>query len=469
MPWLCQPARILLGSVLISMNTGAISFSRDLPDDSSGHYPVGHSREGLPESEKPIPTYASDPNHWLNELHSLLFVQSHIPDEIGGVLPEERARLNLSDEEFFNKNWQFNKRPGDQSDLKPFGGDVKISAVITVDELRRQKLLSLLSNLETREKVNQVPELTSPMSRLMLQWDILSVWWRFEGSKKWKLEQTPENIVLLESMAKAIESLAQPKETLASLPDGKRELLKQFPTQESRGTSEPYLPASLFERGESSGWVEVDRKSSKLFIGRESLRASPTFINAGSKEASVKLVQEAAAMTNDSPMLDVPVGTEVALVLTLVGIDETLSPVAAPVLDEVRIRRISGPFDLSAGNATSSKDGVEHWIYYRSRPGTMLKKDQPFRFIADTSQGLFLEYGSAKHTTFAGQCALCHRTNLNFSTHPKGISMLRPHGNPRVVDDPMTRYRLVEDEMSVVSETLKARLSKRSSSVSMKD
>lgn len=418
------------------------------PPRENPRFPAGHKLEGLPRSDAPVPTYSCDPGHWLNELHALLFTQTLVAEEVGGRLPAERA--GRSDAEFFKKGWQFEKRKGTDADRTAFGGDVRVPAVIAVDADRRKRLLAALDRVSTAEKVAAVPELADPLARLLVQWDVAALWWRLEADRKWKLDD-PE---LLTAMAQAVRALAQPRKTLEGLPAGTSDLLAQFAGRDAPKTAaEPYLPPALLKPAEKSGWVEVDRKASKLFRGDVALRASKVYLDAGGRDKSVKLVESVGRVVRP----DVPPGAEVALVMTLLGFDPELNPVATPVVDEVRVRRLTGPFRLAPDNPTSSKDGVDHWIYFRSRPGSVLG-GEAFRFLPDTTQGLFLEYGSAKHTTFAGQCALCHRTDVNTPTLPMGVSVLNPNAKPKVADDPAARSRVTEEEAKPVGERLRARL-----------
>jgi hypothetical protein len=413
-------------------------------------FPHGHIREGLPVDGRPVPMYAAQADHWLNELHALLFVQDLIPEEIGKALNSERN--DLTDEAFFVKSWQFKKRKGSDTDRTTFGGDVRVSALIAVDEPRKEKLLKHLARLASKDQVEQIPELKEPLARLLLQWDILSVWWRLETDRNWNSDDP----VLLKAMAKAVQSLVLPKLTLQLLPSGTNELLQEYGRHsEPKLTSEPYLPSDLFSVAKDSPWVEIERKSTRLFRGETALRASRVLYNLGDRSQAVRLIDEAGK--KDRGKLEVPAGTQLALVLTLVGIDDQMQPVATPVVDEVRIRRLTGPFELAAKNHTSSHDGVDHWIYYRSRAGSLLGKE-PFRFIPDTTQSLFLEYGTVKHTTFAAQCSLCHRTEVNSLAMPLGISSLSPAAKPKVASDAGVRLRLAEVEMKGVGSKLQERL-----------
>ena len=411
-------------------------------------FPVGHAREGLPTTADPVAVYAADPAHPLNELHALLFTRTQVPEEVGAALPAERPGPAAA---FFVKGWQFGKRKGTDADRGVFGGDVRVTAVTAVEPARRERLLVRLGGLATAEQVAAVPELRNPVARLLLQWDVLSLWWRLEADRKWATDDAP----LLTALARTVRALAQPKATLEGLPAGTAELARQFAGRDRpAGPAVPYLPALPLAGGPAGGWVEVDRKASKLFRGDVALRASRIFLDAGGRERSARL---GAAAGEKGGRPDVPAGTEVALVMSLVGFDPDLTPVPTPVVDEVRVRRLSGPFALAADNPTSSKDGVDQWVYLRSRAGSVAG-GEAFRFLPDTTQGLFVEYGSAKHTTFAAQCALCHRADINTPTQPRGVSVLNPSSRPRLADDPAGRGRAAVEEMRPVADRLRDRL-----------
>jgi hypothetical protein len=420
--------------------------------DSESRRPAGHPDEGLPSSSAPIRAYSADPESPLNALHAMLFIAERVPEEVGAALPGERKAQGAEDDaKFFVKNWYFRKRAGVPEDRRAFGGDVRVSPVGGYTAEEQDQLRGLLAKIDTPEKVGTFAELSSPLARLMLQWDLVSVWWRLEKAGK-------ADEATLVAMAKAIAALAQEKAALAALAPGEGDLVDRFAAGGSPGDRRsPYLPASLFAAGGDSPWVEVDRKSTILFHGATSFRSSRVFVNAGTAEKGKALV-EAAARAAEAKAKPEPaeIGSETALVLTLVGITPGLEPVATPVIDEVRIRAQVGP---ERAEDTSSHDGLNQWLYYRSRTGSLVEPaNEPFRFIPDTAQSLFLEYGTAKWTTFAAQCVLCHRTSNDGGQTPSGIRSLGRVSNPRVAADPRARGRQAESDFAPVVERLKQRL-----------
>ena len=65
----------------------------------------------------------------------------------------------------------------------------------------------------------------------------------------------------------------------------------------------------------------------------------------------------------------------------------------------------------------------------------------------DEDQALFRDYGSLKHTTFAAQCALCHRLHGVADTHLGGFITLGPSAKPRPAMTGLERLRLAEREV----------------------
>ncbi|WP_435018163.1 hypothetical protein TA3x_000109 [Tundrisphaera sp. TA3] len=415
-------------------------------------FPVGHRAEGLPDPARPARAYAADPASPLNELFGLLFVAEREPKEVGAALPGERQAAGEDDAAFYVKGWYFRKRPGTESDRATFGGDVRISPVESWTAEQSARMVALLALLDEPAKVDAFPELRPPVARLMLQWDLLNAWARFEASGK----AGPD---VLRALARSVAACGQPADVLRNLPDGLAELHAQFPAGSRADRRAPYLPASLLANDPASPWVEVDRRSSTLFHGATTFRTARVFLNAGSAEAGRALVEAAAKAGKDSPRPEIEVGTEAALALTLVGLTPDLTPVATPVVDEVRVRALAAEPGLDPGKDTSSVDGINHWIYLRRRPAAGPDPAAAaFRFVPDTAQSLFLEYGTAKRTTYAAQCVLCHRTTFDGGQAPSGLRSLSSYARPHVPDQPDARARQAEAEIVPAIAKLKARL-----------
>ena len=422
---------------------------------AQGVHPVGHVDEGLPLDAAPRALYAREIEHPLNRLHALLFFAEVLPTEIGASVPAERARENLGDAEFFTGRWYFRNRTDKEVtelDRALFGGDVRISPVFLIDQQRGGELRELLALIDTREEVEAMEALRSPLSRVLLQWDVLSVWWRIENAWKETGRPAAEPETLL-ALAQAVRALALPRHVLERLDAGTDALI---PTGDGIDRSLPYVPPGLLD-GPRGGWREIAREEKELFHATNQLRAARVFVRAGSPQETDKLVERSAAATDEVTTPKLAPGTEAALVLSLVVLDDALEPCATSIVDEVRIRRVTGPAALHPDNG-SSRDGLSHWIFLLSRAGALLGDGPRFRFVPDTAQGLFLEYGSPKRTTYFAQCALCHRRTNSGGQDPDGIRSLGRYGKPSIERESSTRLRLAERQFAPAVETLRARL-----------
>lgn len=423
-----------------------VGFSKE--PDASHFHPRGHALEGLPSSGELQAIYDANPTSFWNRLHHLLFVAELIPEEIQAELPQERERLGRDLAATYAKQWYFEKRKGESNDKKHFGGDIRVSPRKSFSISERETLFEMLRQVPDEAKRSR--ETDSPHVLLLKQWDLLSVWWALER------EKCPDE-ELLQAFCKAIVATSQPREALAKLSSGLEDIRLLKSSDSTASTQAAYVPSDLqLESAPDNPWLEIERKSSALFRANRSLRATRVFVHAGSREASESLL--AAAQSNPVASVTVPSPTQTLLVQQLVTIDDKLEPIATPVIDELRVRALVGPAELSSTSQTSSRDGSSHWIYQRTRYGTVRDDSNDFRFVPDSSQALFLEYGTLKHATFAAQCALCHRRTDSGGQAPEGIRSFSKYASARIAS-PGERNTLAESEMQEVVATLKRRLS----------
>ncbi|MCC9609677.1 cytochrome-c peroxidase [Blastopirellula sp. JC732] len=415
---------------------------------AAAFYPVGHSLEGLPASEQSQAVYHADVNHSLNRLHHLLFVDQLVPEEVQTQLPGEMQSAGVTPQELYQGKWYFGKRAGTDADLKYFGGDVRVSPVRQFSTEERAELVKLLAELSSPERREEL--IASPLQQLLVQWDVMSVWWQLEKANS-------DDLQLLTAMASAIRSLALGRDEIEQLPSGFAQLQSQFENSAPIATSKPFLPDDFDPSAatDSSPWLEIGRKSSALFQAERTLHASHVYYNFGGRNETKDLLAAIQAGDDVSPN---PPGTiQTALVQTLVVVDDQLRPIATPVIDDIRIRMSNPSTDQNALDASSSRDGSSHWIFRRTRAGSILDPEHPFRFVPDTAQALFVEYGSLKHATYAAQCALCHRLTNGGGQAPFGIRSLSKHAAAHIAaaDE---RTQLAESEMAAVVERLQSRL-----------
>lgn len=415
-------------------------------------YPVGHDFEGLPQSIGPMTVYAAAVDAPLNRLHALLFLAERTPTEIGATLPAERRRDGRPDEQFFNGKWALMNRKGAdidaKADTRAFGGDVRTSPVKAWTEEQAVQARQLLSLLDTPAAVEALG--LTPLARLSLQWDLLQVWWRFE-------REGGADDATLQAMARAVQALGQPRATLLRLPSGV-ERLADLGRTDTTSRREPRVPVGLLEGG-ASPWVEVDRESKALFQAQRSLAAARAFVHVGDRASGERLVAAVPVAAAQNRLVEVPRGTEVALVLSLVGLSPELEPVATPVVSEIRLRLAVAEDRLEPASDTSTRDGWNQWVWLFSRQAAFVTgKPSPLRFVPDTAQSLFLEYGTPKHSSYFAQCALCHRTTNGGNQNPSGVNILGRYAKPSVLVDAGKRLRDAEREMAPVVKRLRERL-----------
>lgn len=442
-----KPDRLLLSILFV------LSFLLPYTNTCEGEFgihPVGHPLEGLPSQSGPIAIYTDNPHDDLNRLVHILFTQDLVPEEVQAQLPDERRILGETDPEFFVDGWYFRKRDGKATDRKVFGGDGRISPRRRFEKTERDELLPLLQEVREGIASNKYPVLAKPEAKLLLQWDILTLWWLLEQEKS-------EDLPLLRTMAMIVKELALPEATLRFLPSGMDELISKYGSPTPPNTKQPFVPSdfALDETSRSEAWIEIGRKSSTLFRADRTLRASRVYLNFGDRKFGIELLAQAKEIGQGK--IPIPVATKAILLQQLIGIDDLLRPVSTPMVDEFRIRTLTDPATLSWDNQSSSRDGSNHWIYFRTRHGTIREGIADFRFVPDTAQSLFIEYGTQKHATFAAQCALCHRRTKTGGSDSYGFRVLSGVARPHVATE-SERRELAETEMSKVTDRLKLRI-----------
>ena len=425
---------------------GALAIGRAEPR------PVGHDWEGLPATPGPIAAYAPDVKHPLNRLHALMFFAVRTPTEIGASLPAERRRAGKGDAEFFAAKWALINRTGKEitaaGDARLFGGDVRTSPVAKWTDAEAAEVRAILATLSTPETAAKV--VAAPLARLSLQWDLLQLWWRFER------EQSAD-AATLQAMARAIRALGQSRAELAALPSG-LERLEAAQLPESKDRRVPRAPRGLLG-GAESPWVEVDRAPAALFSAQRALISARVFLKSSDRATVEALVAQVPVKAAQRELVSIPRGTEAALVLAMIGLTGDLEPVATPVVSELRVRMAVAPDVPDAASDTSTRDGWNQWVWLFSRSAALTQTGGvPLRFVPDTAQSLFLEYGSPKHTTYFAQCALCHRTTNAGNQNPSGVHVLGLYAKPSVLTDPTKRGRDAEKQMAPVIAKLKERL-----------
>src|SRR5262249_30453970 len=153
-----------------------------------------------------------------------------------------------------------------------------------------------------------------------------------------------------------------------ALPSGWSNAQSAFAGNPAAGLETPYFsPQAVIER--KDGWVELSRKSTKLFVSPQSLRAARVFLKLPQSDlkAWVAQVSEGSAKRKDMQPAE---RVETAMALSLIGLTSDLEPVATPVIDEIRFRTVFAADEKVDPETTTSRDGSTIWLYFLNRAET---------------------------------------------------------------------------------------------------
>lgn len=383
--------------------------------------PPDHPDHGLPDPTAVWLPYAAEPDHVLNRIWRQLYLVHCVPAEVAAALPREHAE----DEAFFVKGWYFQKRAGTDADARWFGGDGRQLPVEGFDAGGSAALCAALADVDG----DVAAELRRrPRAAVWFQHDLLRLARRLADTK-----QNPE---LLAPLWRCARRVALPAEVLQS------DALRTVTVADVAAALPGFEPARA---------VEVERRSSQLFDAEHVQLWSSVFVQFPDRTRDA-VAEWLGAGKEREP---VPIGALAVLVQGIVAADDRGEPRATDLVVEVRSQRLANRAPLSAANATTTHDGVDLAMWSLPR-GAVRDLDArttavpfaAFRAIDMQSQELFRDYGTSKHTTYAAQCALCHR-RLYASDEPlAGFSALRTSSDPRPVTDAGERRRRAERELA---------------------
>jgi len=367
--------------------------------------------------------YHADPSHPANRLFRAIFTVELVPAIVAAALPGEHG----DDEAFFVPGWYFEKREGNEADRRWFGGDGRQLPREGFDADEARHLAGALAELRG-DRLTGIRDL--PRLAVYLQNDLYRLVAR--------LLATGNNPELLPPLRAAAERLALDRTTLLATD------LQTFEPAQAAAHLHGHAPEDL---------VELERRSSRLFDAeftqlwsRVHLAASPT-----GTEATLSLLETLATATRET-LPEVPLGTTALLSQGIVAVDADGRACATGLVIDVRIQHFANRDPLGADNPTTTRDGIDfaQWLLprrtVRDAGGDAIGLAD-FETIAMDKQELFRDYGTSKHTTYRGQCSLCHRRTNTPDAKIAGFSALRPTANPRPVDATDARLRLAETEM----------------------
>ncbi|MFY9341435.1 MAG: hypothetical protein WAT39_03020 [Planctomycetota bacterium] len=404
-----------------------------MAQDERRHSP-DHPARGLPVSPGAFRPYADDPAHALNRLFRLLWLAELTPSEVGAVLGGDPR---------WEAGWVHGKRAGVAADRRLFGGDGRLLPLDGLGAAATSEVRTLLTRLagggEPGESLRTQPELA-----VLCQHDLLRA-----AERLLDVGENPELVALLQRAALAI---ALPAASLASLRDPLRTLLAD-PAGSELATQ---LPQEL--GGSDGAFREVTRKSTRLFDAEKTLLWSSVFL-AHPAGADALAAMLPAALTGDATKKGptVPIGFRAVLVQGIVAVDRDGRPHATPLVFDVRTQRLANRDPLSGDNATFTHDGVDFGIWQLERQGLRHGiAARFFRRIEADDQDLFRDYGTSKHTTYRGQCALCHRLSGTPEPNLGGFPVLRPHAGAAFAASANERRTLAEQQVQKLLDRLAA-------------
>ena len=388
-------------------------------------YPVGHPDQGLPHPDFVLTPYHEDPNHVLNRVFRTSFLVTIAPAEVGLALPREHR----DPAEFFRKPWYFAVRPGTLADRKLFGGDTRH---LSRDGFTSDEATSLAQALaaidgEVVQTLKHRPELA-----VMFQHDLLRIAER--------LMETGRNPELLKPIVAVLKRVALPSDQLSQLPSTYTLGLKYKSIHAD-------IPPDLL-RGEPpihGRMVELLRTSTSVFNASHTLAWSRVFM---AWPMSAEGLMDFLSTHSKKAGMEVPVGTASVLVQGVVAVDDRGRPHATPLAFDVRVKWLANRDPMSVENRTTTRDGIQIQAYELRRM-SLRQRDHGrlFRALHDDDQAMFRDYGSLKHTTLAGQCAVCHRLHDVPDANLGGFITLGSSANPRPAVTGLERLRLAEREV----------------------
>jgi DNA-directed RNA polymerase specialized sigma24 family protein len=382
---------------------------------------------GLLVDPAALAPYHSEPGHRLNRIFRLLWTVQMTPTEVAAVLPREGTRIE--------SGWVHEKRAGTDADARWFGGDGRQLPLEDLPTAAVEELAGLLRGLGDDDRA----ALRNPLALAVLfQNDLLRAAERLQD-----LERQPE---LVQWLVRGARFLALDAAELAQLQNPLAPALGDAALRAHLGEQ---LPPEL--QGTAKDHREILRRSTRLFDAERTLLWSRVFLAHPDGEAALAAMlpkgdgERRDATEPRGPT--VPIGFRAVLVQGLIALGQDGRAHATPIVVDVRTQVLQNRDPLGADNATFTHDGLDFGIWQLERQG--LREGRPaaiYRAVAADDQDLFRDYGTAKHTTYRGQCSLCHRVSDTPEPQLAGFPVLRPHVQATFAVTGDERLRLAETQ-----------------------
>lgn len=345
----------------------AVSVAQDLPGptDLDNDYFAAGDRRGSLKSDAPLPIFDADPNHlWNRLLHAFYTRVSHLPPREG-----EPAVDCI-----------------EGGDWLDFLGWTRTD--YWSDEQTCRRLNSLLDEFLAQHGATLIQD---PLRRVILVRDLWAAFDFYVGQNIDRLgdrARQQRRTSLARKLARVMQSLAPTAGELAELPDTYQAAIAsgRFAKADGGDQRVSYLPATLFTQPDE--WVEIDFYQPKLhedlqnrfitlhtrsYRARSYFRIFYKFPGGRARLAEyLKLVDAQGVdwrfaaqngfirLLHDVPQI--PVGTEVALVQLLMGLDDQLQPTPTKIVESVELR-VFRNVDGSGQPTTNTGIGMNVYDY----------------------------------------------------------------------------------------------------------
>ena len=406
-----------------------------LPSQQATRHGADSKDRGLPQAPERIAPYHQDPAHRLNRIFRQLWMVRMAPAEVAAVLPDEGTPIEAG--------WVHKKRAGTAADTRWFGGDGRQLPLEDLANDAVEELAGLLRGLgeDDRTTLSTPPELA-----VLFQNDLLRAAERLRD-----LERQPQLVQLL---VRAARFVALEADQLTRLQNPIAAAVGDGDTRDQLGAS---LPTDL--HGSATGFREVLRRSTRLFDAERTLLWSRVYLAHPDGETAL------AAML-PTPVRDgeragrgptVPIGFRAVLVQGLIALGQDGKAHATPIVVDIRTQVLQNRDPLAATNATFTHDGLDFGIWQLERQGLRSGRAAAiYRRVHPDDQDLFRDYGTAKHTTYRGQCSLCHRVSDTPEPNLAGFPVLRPHVQASFATTGRERLLLAETQAQKLFDALLA-------------
>lgn len=387
--------------------------------DDLRRWPAEHPSRGLPRDPAAFVPYSEATDHPWNRVFRRLWLRQLQPAEVGAPADVTTFRVGAK--------WALQKRDGTPADQRWFGGDGRLLPCDGLPAAEATQLAADLAAVAADGIGSMRPELA-----VLFQHDLLRAAER--------LLDTGQNAELLAPLAGAIHAVALPADVLHALPDPLKQALRDPAVH---GALAAQLPAVL--GGTATGYREVTRRSTRLFDAGKTLLWSRVFLRHPADEAALAALLPPADGKGGNPT--VPLGFRAVLVQGLVAVDRDGVPQATPMVFDLRLQHLVHRDGLAADDPTFTRDGIDFDLWQLERQG--VRQATPaglFRRIAADDHDLFRDYGTSKHTTYRGQCSLCHRQTDGPEPELGGFPVLRPHARAAFAVTGEERLRLAEQQ-----------------------